>query len=845
MTKTTSTITFTEKQKVPFATGRGLHAMSLDAKSLLVMLALAAGVAMTSWGTWHYREVLQIGWLPEGRAAIGWALFFAAAWMAIASLSRLPLKMALVLLPLLVAGSAVGVGPVVTALLIIVSATQVGLWLLPAGGARRPQLTGIVAAALGLAVFALLLQATGRLSLHYPLSYLGLLVLPFFAMPKRVRNSWSGIWQELRARPQAPPDPWNVVLWSIAVAGVLIRLLGTFAPEVGIDALAMHLQMPTMVARDHLWSPSASGFTWAWMPMSVDWVYALAVMIGGESAARLVNLLADAMIVAGCAGVAREIAGARAAALAAVLYSAMPLTYLITTSLFVENIWTLWLVSGIAVIAWLRASPAGYREHLVLGLLFGAALSAKVITVFWAPVVVYFAWEQLRAQPRGAVTKALCVSGGLALVFGGWPYLTAWWETANPVFPFMNDVFRSPLYPAVAFDALFKQPVNFRTLFDLTFATDRYLEGSPGAFGWTWLTLLPAGLLAVLLRNGRWAIAIAAGSLIFVAVTFAFTSYLRYIAPVFPVWAVLVAMGLAHSRGHIVPHAVAIVTSAVGVAGLMFFSNSTWAYRTLPPTGPIDPTEYRKWESVMRPESRIVERANELGLNHVLWLGDPFYAGLQARVTTNSWHQDSGWLDLHSASTLATWVVPKQFDGMVVATNFDPCSSSSWLCEFVEGLGEPDFESGTAKLFVGKLDGSRKVKATRSYDTEKLQDTELLGQQAGWGGSGTWDKDAGIMQVSGDNIFSQAVDVEGGRRYLYSIRARCVTGPVQYRQQVNWLGKSGEIIEPVIVVSTCTAEWDERKLPLTAPAGAVLAFVYAGGHVSNQYVDIDSVSFRE
>ena len=826
------------------STGRGQYEVAFDTKSLLVLLVLAAGVALTTWGAWHYRDTLEIGWQPEGRTAIGWALLIAAGWMAVASLLRLPVKMMLVLLPLLVAGSAVGVRPVATVLLIIASATQLGLLLLPAREERSPQLTGIVAAALGLAVFALLLQATGRIPLHYPAVYLGLLALPFLAMPKRVRSGWAGVWQELRALPQARPDPWNLALWTIAVAGVFIRLLGAFAPEVGTDALAMHLQIPTMVARDHVWSPGTSGFIWAWMPMSVDWIYTLSVMLGGEPAARLINFLADAMIVVGCAGVAREIVGDRAGAVAAVLYSAMPLTYLVTTSLFVENIWTLWVVSGIAVIASLRASPAGYREHLVLGFLFGAALSAKVITVFWAPIVLFFAWKQFRTLPHFGATRVFGVSVGIAMVFGGWPYLAAWWETGNPVFPFLNDIFRSPLYPAEAFDSPFEQPVNFRTLFDLTFVTDRYLEAPPGAFGWVWLTLLPAGLLAIVLRSGRWAVAIAICSLIFVAVTFALTSYLRYIAPVFPVWAVLVAAGFAHSRGQLLQHTVALVSSALGLAGLMFFANSTWWYRALPPMGPIDPEAYRKWESAVRPESRIVDQVNVLGLKHILWLGTGYYAGLQARVTTNSWHQASGWADIQDAAALADWVAEKKFDGLVIAADFDACSST-WLCEFVGGLGEPDVAFGAAKLFVGRLDRLRTVKAAPSYDTEKLQDTDLLGQQAGWDGNGTWDKAAGVMRVSSDRTFSQAVAVEGRRRYLYSIRARCVTGPVQYRQQVNWVGKSGEIIEPIIIVSTCTAEWGERSMSLTAPAGSVLAFVYAGGHALNEFVDIDSVSFRE
>lgn len=801
----------------------------------LVAVALLLGIGSLAWGLANHPGAITIAWQPDGRRAV--LVAFAAAAAAILTLAWLkrPLRLGLVLMAVIAAASAVGPGPVAAALLLLASATQLGVFIAPGEEETSVDLQLVVSCAAGLACYAVLLQAVARVPLHYPLVYLLLLAAPLMAMPPRAWTFWRRVATALTAKEQ-DRDIWNIALWGIGLTGLMIRLLGALAPEAGMDALNMHLVMPGIVARDHQWLPDQSGFIWAWIPKAVNWIYALVYLPAGESATRLVNFMVDALVLVGCAGAARYAAGLRAAAVAAAVYGSAPVGYLLTTSLFVENVWALWLGSALLLASWMRGRTVGWRIDLLLGLLLGAAVAAKVMTVFAAPVFAYLLWERLRRDGRHAAQGFVVVMATTVIV-GGWPYAVAWWETGNPMFPFMNSVFRSPLYATNAsFDnPTFKHALDVGSLYDATFATDRYLEAAPGGFGLLWLALLPAGLVAAITRGGRWSAVLALGSVVFVAAVFQLQAYLRYIAPLYPLWASLIGISLAGRRG-VVAGTTAVVTLLGALAGLMLSANATWWYRNLPPTGPLDPSAYRQWEAVMRPEGAIVRRANELGLRHVLWLGRGYYAGLQASITTNSWHQQSGWEAIRSTADFHEWTATHRFDSIVLAAGTDPCTWV-WLCDLVQELGEPELALSGAKLFV--------VPEDRLYNTEKLKDPELTGAPPAWGGDGEWDKAAGVMQVNATRLFSQAVPVTAERRYLYAVKVRCHTQSALFRMQVNFLGADGTIVTPLIETALCTNAWQEYRMPATAPAGAVTAIVYAVGQSTDRDVDVDSVSFRE
>jgi len=92
------------------------------------------------------------------------------------------------------------------------------------------------------------------------------------------------------------------------------------------------------------------------------------------------------------------------------------------------------------------------------------------------------------------------------------PYAVAWAKTGNPVFPFLNERFRSPLLPAGAEirDSRFHRPLTWRTAYDLTFHTNLYYEGQRGSFGFQQMIFAALAIAAALVVRRR-AVVAAAG----------------------------------------------------------------------------------------------------------------------------------------------------------------------------------------------------------------------------------------------------------------------------------------------------------------------------------------------
>jgi hypothetical protein len=493
-------------------------------------------------------------------------------------------------------------------------------------------------------------------------------------------------------------------------------------------------------------------------------------------------------------------------------------------------------------------SSSSWRDYCALGLVLGAALASKVITVFWLPLFAGFLVERIlvrRGCPAAPLRRALIAMVLAGAVVGAWPYLLAWVQTGNPVFPFMNAVFKSPLYETTSsFDnPSFREPLHWRMLYDATFDTTRFVEGLPGAFGLLWLAILPAGLLGAFVRGGGWIRACVVTTVFAVAATFAFQSYLRYISPVWAAWALLAAVGLtvAPKTGRTVAAAIVAIG---GLAGLALFSNSTWQYRALPPAGPVDPSAYRAWRDMMRPEAAVVDRANALGLRHVLWLGRGFYSGLEARITTNSWHQRNDWAAVTDVDTLEAWLATRDIDGIVFAADTDPCKTV--FCAVMPQIGEPKLLSGNARLYVihpGTMEGSRRRMSASDFSVELLKDPDLSRAEPGWEGNGHWDVAAGTMRVSVERLFTQTVPVVSNRTYIYRMRVKCVSDAVEFRLQINWAG--ARPLAPSIEVRTCTSDWQDHEMSVVAPTGATAAVVYVAGHLPGQFVEVDAMSLRE
>ena len=220
------------------------------------------------------------------------------------------------------------------------------------------------------------------------------------------------------------------------------------------------------------------------------------------------------------------------------LFASTSLVQLVTGSLFVENFLAA-LVIGMLLAIWEFADTGESRFLYTAAALGGTALAIKLgglaFVVAALPVAILEIrrhWKKLGSRPAlaGGIAAALFLVAALP------SYTIAWTMTKNPVFPFMNQTFPSPLLDHAAnfTDYRYVQPVSFSSPYDLTFHTDRYYEGHPGTFGFHYLLLVPLGLLALPLVRRRRAAGAALVSVAGALIVLKFLPNVRYLYPALP-----------------------------------------------------------------------------------------------------------------------------------------------------------------------------------------------------------------------------------------------------------------------------------------------------------------------
>jgi 4-amino-4-deoxy-L-arabinose transferase-like glycosyltransferase len=239
------------------------------------------------------------------------------------------------------------------------------------------------------------------------------------------------------------------------------------------------------------------------MPMGADWAFTGAYFAGGEGAARLLNF-SFAVLTCYLLYELIRLYARRDVALASVcLVASTPIAFLETGTLYVENLWVAFLLGALLLaLDYLRTRSSG--TLVALAFLAAGAMQCKVIGVIWlAPLLVYtgyFAWQRRSHRDLAAPEIALLA---VAFAIAAWPYVNAWLRTGNPVFPFMNALFRSPLYETGASfnNATYNAPLRPWSLYETVWSSGRFIEGADGAAGFQWLLLFPVIALAFTRRR--------------------------------------------------------------------------------------------------------------------------------------------------------------------------------------------------------------------------------------------------------------------------------------------------------------------------------------------------------
>ena len=495
-----------------------------------------------------------------------------------------------------------------------------------------------------------------RLPVNYPAVWATLLALPILidlrGTGRRLARCAALLRRtELRSRAER-------AAFSLMVFLLLAHWFVALLPEVSADGLAMHLAIPTNIAASHMLTFQPGRFLWAVMPMGADWTYAIGYLLGGEYAAHLLNfamlLLLEALLY--CA--VRRWVTRTAAFLILALFAATPLVYLVTGSLFVENFIAA-MVFGMMTALW-RFGESGEKRFLYLAaMLGGTALAIKFGALAFVGIALPIAAMEVRRHWRSLGPKPLAAPALACAVFllTALPtYAIAYWRTGNPVFPFLNQKFRSPLLdPAVDIrDLRFRKPLNGRTLYDLTFRTSLFYEGEDGSFGFQYLALAPLSLVAIVFVKRRPAVSATVVALGAMTVIMASEPNTRYLYSALPLLSVPFAALLDWASGRRWLYRVLMALAVACIAlNAYFLPSAAYYHKDFGLRLPFSRAERDRSMSQSAPIRPVIAYFNRAHPGAAVLLpNDAAAAGLLGDIYQNHWHQYTIRDQIRHAATL-------------------------------------------------------------------------------------------------------------------------------------------------------------------------------------------------
>ncbi|WNV05351.1 hypothetical protein RP726_02805 [Candidatus Methylospira mobilis] len=516
-------------------------------QGILIGVALITGLGLTLIGLESLTWSESVLW-EDSRSWGGFLGFLAVAAIVIGLLAqqlKLTAGLAVLMAATLLALLAGAIGSLLVAAWFAGACSMVGYWCL--GKLRVKDRTFLDCFLAGAGIYG---SAVGILA-HFPVNYPGVyavaLTLPFLAGWRTVVDEGGRLLQlvDRDSRNRAETE----FKWLDVAIGVVALVYFVFAmmPEVGYDALVTHLFVPAHMALRHQWGFDVTTYVWAVVPMLGDWIFSMGYMLGGETAARFINvgfIFVLGWLVRDCVQWAGgSLVGARWAVL---VFLSTPLTFTVGCSLYIESIWASFVVAGcLAVLRACSSSPSfgkpGRNELLLSGLLLGCGAAVKAITFTVLPGIMLLLIWRFRTWFKTVGLQSLAGGIGLFLATGGIPYATAWWLTGSPVFPLFNRIFKSPYFGSSEnfTNSNYNGGLTWDVLYRVTFDTVKYLEAYAGASGFQWLLLFIPALITLFLYRRIRGGAMFLVAVIAIAVLFHWQSYLRY---AFPSWVILTAV---------------------------------------------------------------------------------------------------------------------------------------------------------------------------------------------------------------------------------------------------------------------------------------------------------------
>jgi hypothetical protein len=607
-------------------------------------------VATVAWGIYSCRLLEQGLWEPVGLKRLELLILWYAVW-ALAFLVGAPAWFAPVTLIIALAAYGAAFGPmaVATVLLFLFSCYVTGALLWRAE--KEDAVSRLLRLLLGVAIWMTVIWTAVHFRVNYAATYLIAFCAPLAIRPRLTRACLADSARLFRpVKLDGRSDYAALVLMAFPL---ICHFLVAAKPETGPDAMGVHLVVPLWVQFRHYWPFDFVHYAWALMPLGADWAFTAVIVPGGEYAGHLLNFTFMSVLTGLVYATSRRFVPCAAALILAGVFATTPLMQLATGSLMSENLWAVMVFGAVLAIERFRSTGLP-RWFCAAATLFGAALATKLGTVaFLAPAMGFAGWELIRRRrtlPRCALVagSALC----LLVLFGAPPYLFAWVRSGNPVFPFMNNVFKSPAFASAApfVDLRWQMPLNAHMPYDTFFHSHWFLESHDGVMGFQNLLLVPLGLLALRRRQSYLVWLFLGVALVGALAEFGTIRYVRYLYPALAPMGAVGAVALAWLRADRVLFKATLATLVLALGLNVYFlpsSSSSHSDFFISPFNRKESARYLATSAQSRLVSAYLNRAHPE--QAVAFLAAVGKAGLKAEAYDLGWHT---WTYSHQVASM-------------------------------------------------------------------------------------------------------------------------------------------------------------------------------------------------
>ncbi|HEV7226546.1 MAG TPA: glycosyltransferase family 39 protein, partial [Pirellulales bacterium] len=449
----------------------------------------------------------------------------------------------------------------------------------------------LLATVLGYGAISLLMFALGLLHCWRPaivatvLWIAGLMVASdildvFRQVRDEARDCWAPQWRSGDLR-----------LAALAISLLCICGFGSYlfavAPATHWDVLHYHLGIPRIYAErgeladlDHTWAVHCV--------RNGEMLYLLGLLIKGQPLPTLINFQFGLLAAGLVASLGALLSDRRTGLLAGCIFFALPLVSYVLATGMIDLILTAYVIAATyAFFRWKREGDAQWISlfSLFAGLAAGTKLNGLLLL---GPFAAFLLADALYLGPdrRARLTNVarMIVPGLCALA--PWLALT-WIRTGNPVFPYLNKVFRSAAWYQQSNNGSSDWPGfglgktwfhALRLPWDMTFHGERFCE-----FGWygtagILLLGLPFGYFLVSKQQRRAMLELSAAILVWLAAFLKVAQYSRYMLPVFAFSAIVAALNcqIAWRVAARIPRVrwISLSLCVIGGCGWVFFTRT-------------------------------------------------------------------------------------------------------------------------------------------------------------------------------------------------------------------------------------------------------------------------------